>query len=311
MIEKIIGALRKSFLLVFFRNIWLFWIALAYSLLAMLLIFGATALPVVFWVASGRGFEPGLLFSQPLEFIIQYRMLIIYSLAGYTAGFILFLVIWLYYHGALTAVVTRAVGNYEEEESGRVEPGMFFRDGGRYLAKSSGTAALAGLLPLPPLVVLMALAVILLFRLAAGDWMTFARPPAGMIIFILAAGLALAATVLLTILAVLWYRYSLCAVCADGLTVGKAMHASLGFFKRCWHGVLGLVLASVLLSLALGGVTWPISYAIEVIGDFSAMLKLLLKLPVFLVSMVAGIGFDLWMKAALVVFYIDNRTPVV
>ena len=291
MIEKIVSALRKSFLLVFFRNIWLFWIALVYSLLALVLIFGATALPVVYWVAAGHHFDPGLLFSRPLEFILSHWLLIMYSLGGYTVGFILFLVVWLFYHGALTAVVTRAVGKLRSAETGRVDSGAFLQDGRMFLSKSTGTAALAGLLPLPTLVVMLAVGGILLIRMAA-DPTRILMPLSGV-----------------TILAVLWYRYSLSAVCADGLSVAQAMLASLKFFGRCWHGVLGLVLASILLSMAVGGLALPINYGIGLIGNFSEMLELFLKLPGYLLSTVVGVGFDLWMKAALVVFYIENREP--
>ena len=243
MIEKIVSALRKSFLLVFFRNIWLLWAALAYSFLGLVLILGATALPVLFWVAAGRDFDPGLLFSRPLEFIISYRLLILYAMAGYTVGFILFLVVWLFYHGALTSVVTRAVEKLREADTGRVEPGRFLRDGRGFLSRSAGTAALAGLLPLPALIVLLAVAAIMLIRLTAGDLQALMPPSGLMILLIAACVLALLATALLTALAVLWYRYALCAVCADNLKVAQAMRASLSFFGKCWHGVLGLVLA--------------------------------------------------------------------
>ena len=309
MIEKIVSALRKSFLLVFFRNIWLFWIALVYSLLALVLIFGVTALPVVYWVAAGYHFDPGLLFSRPLEFILSHWLLIIYSLGGYTVGFILFLVVWLFYHGALTAVVTRAVGKLRSAETGRVDSGAFLKDGRTFLSKSAGTASLAGLLPLPTLVVLLAVGGILLIRMAT-DPTRILMPLSGVTILLMVVGaLALVATVLLTILAVLWYRYSLCAVCADGLSVAQAMLVSLKFFGRCWHGVLGLVLASILLSMAFSGLALPINYGIGLIGNFSEMLELFLKLPGYLLSTVVGVGFDLWMKAALVVFYIENREP--
>ena len=310
MIEKIVAALRKSFLLVFFRNIWLFWVALVYSLLALVLIFGATALPVVYWMAAGYHFDPWLLFSRPLEFILSHWLLIMYSLGGYTVGFILFLVVWLFYHGALTAVVTRAVGKLQSAETGRVDSGAFLRDGRMFLLKSAGTASLAGLLPLPSLVVLLAVGGILLIRLAADPGQVF-MPLSGVTILLMLVGvLAVVATVVLTILAVLWYRYSLCAVCADGLSVAQAMQASLRFFGRCWHGVLGLVLASILLGMVLTGLTVPIHYGVKLIGDFSEILELFLKLPGFLLSIVVGVGFELWMKAALVVFYIDNKRAV-
>ncbi len=310
MIEKIVSALRKSFLLVFFRNIWLLWAALAYSFLAMVLILGATALPVLFWVVAGRDFDPGLLFSRPLEFIIGHRLLIIYAMAGYTVGFILFLVVWLFYHGALTSVVTRAMEKIREADTGRVEPGRFLRDGRELLSKSAGTAALAGLLPLPALIVLLAVAVIMLIRLTAGEWQALMPPSGVMILLLAAAALALVATALLTVLAVLWYRYALCAVCADNLGVAQALRASLSFFGKYWHGVLGLVLASILLGMALSGVSLPITYGVKLLGNFSVIMKLLLQLPIFLVSTIVGVGFDLWMKAAVVVFYLDNKRAV-
>jgi hypothetical protein len=308
MIEKIVGALRKSFLLVFFKNIWLFLVSLGYSLLSVILILGSTALPVIVWVALGRDFNPGLLFSRPLEFIIEYRMLIVYAMTAYTVGFALFLVVWLYYHAGLTAVVTRAAGGLTEESNGQVSPGLFLRDGRTYFLKSSGTAALAGLLPLPPVVLFLAVAAILLIRLAAGS-VQLMPPSTGMILLILAGVLCLVATVLLTILAVLWYRYALCAVCADNLGVAQAMGAGLSFIRRYWHGVLGLLLASIVLSIALSGLSMTANFAIKLLGFLGKMLEILLALPMFIVSMIAGVGLELWMKSALVVFYLDNRKP--
>ncbi|MBN2288934.1 MAG: hypothetical protein JXQ83_06335 [Candidatus Glassbacteria bacterium] len=309
MVEKIVSALRKSFLLVFFRNFWLFWAALAYSFLSLVLILGATALPVVYWVLTGGHFDPALLFSRPLEFIVSHRLLIIYALAGYTVGFILFLLVWLFFHAALTAVVTRAVEGLRDGGTGRVEPGEFLRGGRRLMAGSTGTAALAGLLPLPAFVVLLAVAVVLLIRLAVDPGLLVPPFSGGLVLLAAAGVLSLLATVLLTVLAVLWYRYALCAVCADSLGVARAMRASLRFFFRCWHGVLGLVLASILIGLALSGLTLPVSYGIKLLGDFSRILEIMLVLPGGLLSVAVGVGSELWVKSALVAFYLDTRQP--
>ena len=309
MIEKIVSALRKSFRLVFFRNIWLLWVALAYSFLSVFFMLGSTAVPVIYWVLAGRDFEPGLLFTNPLEFIIEYRLLIIYAALAYTVGFILFLVIWLFYHAGLTAVVTRAVDGFQADGDGKVAPGMFLKEGRRFMTRSTGTAALAGLLPLPPLVVLLAVAVVLLVR-AAIDPGIFMPPLSGGIVLLLLAGvISLLATALLVALAWLWYRFALCAVCADDLTVAKAMQASLRFFRRCWHGVLGLVLANILLGMVISGLSMSVSFGIKALGGFNPVLEILLAFPATIASMAISLGFGLWMKSVLVVFYLDTREP--
>ena len=133
--------------------------------------------------------------------------------------------------------------------------------------------------------------------------------PGGMILLVVAGVLFLIATGLMTILAVLWYRYALCAVCADNLGVAQAMRASLSFFRSCWHGVLGLLLASILLGIALSGLSMSVNFGIKLLGFLGELLEVLLALPMFIVSLIAGIGLELWMKSALVVFYLDNRKP--
>ena len=71
--------------------------------------------------------------------------------------------------------------------------------------------------------------------------------------------------------------------------------------------VLGLLLASIILSIALSGLSMTANFGIKLLGFLGEMLEILLALPMFIVSMIAGIGLELWMKSALVVFYLDNR----
>ncbi|MEA2063651.1 MAG: hypothetical protein U9P14_08145 [Gemmatimonadota bacterium] len=308
MVEKIVAALRKSFLVVFSRNIWLFWYALAYNLLGPLLILGFTALPVVYWIVAGHDFDLELLYSQPLEFIAGAWRLILYSLAGYTVGFIVFLALYLFFHGALTSVISRAARNYNIGANEKMPQEMFLAEGRRLFPASAGTAAVAGLLPLPGLVALMVLAAVLLLRLGDGHLGMAGLHSSLFMLLVLAGSVAmLLVTILLTVLALLWYRYSLCAAVAGNLSVGRAVRQAAGFCARAWHGVLGLALVHILLGLALTAFPMSISYGIKLISGSGFLFPFLFNLISTPLTILAGIAFELWMKSALVVFYLDNR----
>jgi hypothetical protein len=99
------------------------------------------------------------------------------------------------------------------------------------------------------------------------------------------AGIGLVAVILiLTFLALLWYRFALCAVCVDNLGPAPAMRAAISFVSRQWLLVLGLVIVW----LSLGLVNIILSFVLSLSFVFSFII-------------------NLWLDTALVVLYIDNR----
>lgn len=306
MLEKIVAALRRAGQVVF-KNLWLLLFAFFYSLAAPLFFLGGTGLPILYWVARGRYFEPALLWKDPLAFILSHWQMILYSMAGCLVGFTVYLVLALYYYGALTGVVSRSA-QHSSPEVAPISPSAFWLEGKKAFAGSLATASIASLLPLPPLILLFGLAALFVLRLPSiilggGAWT--ASP---LFVMLAVAGLgALALTGILTLAAVLWYRYALCAVCVDSLAAPAAMRAALSFFKRQWRLVLGLLVASLFLGLLSTVFTALWDFLARLEGGLSAPVSLILRLSGFPLFFVLGVFMGLWLKAALVVLYTDNR----
>ncbi len=305
MFEKIVAALRRA-AIVIFKNLWLLAFGFAYTLAAPVLFLGGAGLPILFWAASGRYFEPELLWSDPVSFLLGHWQLILFSMAGCFVGFTLYLVVILFYHGALTGSVAQAApGGNQGVQS--IPCATFFREGRKHFAGSMATATLVSLLPLFPCIILFGLGVLILLRLPSLLTVGGLNASPAMIVLGLATlGFGLL-SVILSWLAFLWYRYALCALCVESLKAGRAMRRSLDFFAKRWSLVLGLVVAS----LALGAICWmltaPWSLLTRFVGDISQPLALALRVLIIPVSLVLSVFMELWFKAAAVVLYNDNR----
>jgi hypothetical protein len=282
MFERIVAALRKAGTVIF-KNLWLLIFAFVYTFSGPVLMLGGTGLPILYWGLSGRNFNPELLRKNPVDFLVSHWQLVLYSLAGCLVGFIIYLLIVLFYKGALTAVVLRsALRSHPWAE--RVAPGLFWQEGRRRFSASAATATIASILPLPPMILLFGLAVLFAGRIfsmiALGRWESLTE-----LILPATAGIGLVAVILiLTFLALLWYRFALCAVCVDNLGPAPAMRAAISFVSRQWLLVLGLVIVW----LSLGLVNIILSFVLSLSFVFSFII-------------------NLWLDTALVVLYIDNR----
>jgi hypothetical protein len=305
MIEKIVVALRRA-AIVILKNLWLFAFGFAYTLAAPVFFLGGTGLPILFWAASGRYFEPGLLWRDPLSFLLSHWQLILFSMAGCFVGFTLYLVVVLFYHGALTGSVARAA---PAEALGALSiPGAtFFQEGRKNFTGSLATATLASLLPLFPGIILFGLG--LLFLLKLPSLLTLGElnaSPALVVLGLAALGFGLL-SVIIGWLAFLWYRYALCALCVESLPAGRAMRRALDFFAERWPLVLGLVVASLVLGVICWMLTAPLGFLTRFAEDISQPLALALRVLIIPLSLVLGVFMELWFKAALVVLYIENR----
>ena len=172
MFERIIAALRKAGTVIF-KNLWLLIFAFVYTFSGPVLMLGGTGLPILYWWLSGRYFNPELLRKNPVDFLVSHWQLVLYSLAGCLVGFIIYLLIVLFYKGALTAVVLRsALRSHPWAE--RVAPGIFWQEGRRRFSASAATATIASILPLPPMILLLGLMAFYAVRvssmIAPGGW---------------------------------------------------------------------------------------------------------------------------------------------
>ena len=305
MIEKIILALRRA-AAVIFKNVWLFAYGFAYTLAGPILLLGGTGLPVLFWAASGRYFEPELLWRDPVSFLLGHWQLILFSMAGFFVGFTIYLVAAVFYNGALTGSVARAAPAGSPGAL-NIPAATFFQQGRKNFAGSMATIGLASLLPLLPGIILCGLGVLFLLRLPS--LLSAGQPgssPALIVLGLAAIGFGLL-TAVLSWLALLWYRYALSALCVESLPAGGAMRRAFEFFAARWQLVLGLVVAS----LILGAICWMLSapwgFLAGLVEDISQPLALALKILIIPVSLVLGVFTELWLKAAVVVLYIDNR----
>ena len=305
MLEKVVGALRRA-AIVIFKNLWLLAYGFAYTLAAPVFFLGGTGLPILFWAASGRYFEPGLLWRDPVSFLLGHWQLILFSMAGCFVGFTVYLVVTIFYHGALTGSVAQAA------PAGSLGvlaiPGAtFIREGRKNFSGSLASATLASLLPLLPAIILCGLAVLLLLKLPSllihGE---FSGSPAMVVLGLATIGFGLLSVILLW-LAFLWYRYALCALCVESLPAGRAMRRALDFFAERWPLVLGLVVASVVLGLVCWMLTAPLGFLTRFAKDISQPLALALRILIIPFSLVLGVFMELWFKAAVVVLFIDNR----
>ena len=305
MLEKVVSALRRA-AIVIFKNLWLLAYGFAYTLAAPVLFLGGTGLPILFWAASGRYFEPGLLWRDPVSFLLGHWQMVLFSMAGCFVGFTVYLVVALFYHGALTGAVIQAA---PAGGLGALDiPGAtFIREGRKNFNGSLASATLASLLPILPVLILCTLAALLLFRLPSmlihGD---FSGSPAMIILSLATLGFGLLSLLLLW-LAFLWYRYALCAICVESLPAGRAMRRALEFFAERWPLVLGLVLASLVLGLIGGMLTAPMGFLTRFAKDISWLLAVALKVLIIPFSLVLTVFMELWLKAAVVVLFIDNR----
>ncbi len=312
MFERVVQALRKA-ALVIFRNLWLFLFATIYALLGPLLVLGGTGLPVLLWWVAGRPLHPALLATDPLAFLLRHWQLILYALLGGMLGYALYLVITIFYRGALTGTVARAVQTGRDgSETRRLPAATFLREGRDNFAGSLGTATLAYLLPLPvllPLLGLLTLGALRLPKLLSTAFLAGGLPELTAPLIILAAAgvLLLLLTVLLTALAGLWYRYALAALCAEGLPASRAMGAALEFFRRRWRLVLILMLFWLVLGLAFGAASWPFGFLVDQLSGLARGIVRGFLLLIAPATVALGFFLELWMSTAMVVLYLDNR----
>jgi len=305
MFEKIIAVLRGA-AVVILNNLWLILWSLLYMLAGPLFMLGGTGLPILYWVARGRYFEPDLLWKSPLSFLLGHWQLILYSMAGCLVGFTLFLVVMMFYQAALTGAVSRAAAGGAAAVV-KLPSAVFWEEGRKRLKASLATATLASILPLIPSIFLIILAAFFVTSLSS-MFISGNLSISPLLIFLGVSGaFFLLLTVIAGWIALFWYRLALCAVCVEELEPGRAMRRSLSFFSENWPLVLALIAVSIVLSVA----SWSFSAPLGLIGGSSRLAGLpgvlLLKLMALPVSMLIGMLLDLWMQAALVVLFIENR----
>ncbi|MBW7995955.1 MAG: hypothetical protein FVQ81_05155 [Candidatus Glassbacteria bacterium] len=304
-VERIISSLRRSGALIL-SNIWLLGWAFLYSFTGPVLLLGGTGLPVLYWWQKGRYFEPGLLFTDPAAFVLGHGQLILWSLAGSFVGFAIYIIVLLFYQGALTGVVARGIVP-GEQGAGKVDHMEFWSEGSALFGHSMGTATLASLLPLLPGLALLAFVSILAFKvpdLVAGG-LGFTSPV--LIISVAGAVVTGLLTVLTGWLAFLWYQFALAAARVEGCAAGGALGRAWRFFTSRWTLVVVFVLAMILLGFLSWGVSAPFSMGGKFVRDWSAPLGMAMQIVGAPLGAVLGIFMNLWLKCALVVLFIDNR----
>ncbi len=303
--EIVVASLRRSALLIV-KNIWLLGWAFLYTFTAPLFMLGGTGLPVLFWWLGGRYFEPSLLFSDPLAFMLGHAPLILISLAGFTVGFTLYLLVLFFYHGALTGVAVRglAAGGDGAE---KVSASVFFEEGTGLFFPGLASATLVSLLPLLPMVVLLLLVILLSFNLAAiVTGVLDLRTPWVLLCMVL-TGICAFLTLLTGWVAFLWYRFSLVASRVEGLDGRAATGRAWSFFKARWKLVVCFVAALFLLAVLSWGVTAPFSMGGKMLEGVMMPLGIAMQIVAVPLGLVLGVFIDLWTRCALVALYIDNR----
>ena len=305
MLERIVFALRRSGI-VMFTNPWLLGVAVLYSLLGPLLILGGTGLPMLVWFASGRLSDPGQLWRDPLSFLVSQWQLILIAMAGCFVGFTIYLLVFLFYHGGLTAAFAEALP--AGEAGGRkVGAHVFWSRGRELFGESALLATIASLLPLLPALGLLAVAAVAAFRLPElvlhgikGLWPALAA-------LAVAGFLFLALTLVTVWLGMLLYRLALCARCLENVSGSAAMSRALKFAADKWRLVLLFAVAVLVISLVSWGVTAPFTLAGRLLKQSSLALSILTRLLAIPISFVIGIFLEIWLKGALVALFVDNR----
>ncbi len=304
-VELVVASLRRSAILIG-KNIWLLGWAFLYSFSAPLFLLGGTGLPVLIWWLSGRSFDPGLLFSDPLMFMLGHLPLVLFSMAGFTIGFGFYLVMLIFYHGALTGVAVRGL-SAGSGGAVKVSASSFIDEGGRMFAPGVAITTLASLLPLLPMVVLLVLVFVLSFSI--GPLITGALDirTLWVLLCIVLAVAAVALTLITGWIAFLWYKFSLVALRVEGHGARASLGRAWGFFKLRWQLVVFFVVALLLLSVLGWGVTAPFSMGGKMLGGMMSPLGLMLQIVGVPLGIVLGIFIDLWTRCALVALFIDNR----
>jgi hypothetical protein len=304
-VELVIASLRRSAILIG-KNIWLLGWAFLYSFTAPLFMLGGTGLPVLFWWLGGRYFEPSLLFSDPLAFLLGHFSLILFSLAGFTVGFALYLLVMMFYHGALTGVAARG---FAAKRAGaeKVSASIFFEEGTRMFFPGMTSIALASLLPLLPMVVLLLLVMVLSFNLAALVSGTLDMFTPWVLVCIVLSGISGFLTLLTGWLAFLWYKFALAASRVESLDGRAATGRAWRFFKARWKLVVCYVAALLLLAVLSWGVTAPFTMGGKMLDGALKPLGIALQIVAIPLSVVLGVFIDLWTRCALVALFIDNR----
>jgi hypothetical protein len=304
-VELVIASLRRSAILIG-KNIWLLGWAFLYAFTAPLFMLGGTGLPVLFWWLGGRYFEPTLLFSDPLAFILGHMSLILFALAGFTVGFVLYLLVMLFYYGALTGVAARgfAPGNIGAE---KVRASTFFEEGARMFSPGLTSIALVSLLPLLPMAVLLLLVVVISFKLAALVSGTLDISTPWVLICIVLTGISGFLTLLTSWIAFLWYKFSIAASRVENLDGRAATGRAWSFFKARWKLVVCYVVALLLLAVLSWGVTAPFSMGGKMLDGVMKPLGVALQIVAVPLGVVLTLFIDLWTRCALVALFIDNR----
>ena len=304
-VELIIASLRRSAILLG-KNIWLLGWAFFYSLTAPVLLLGGTGLPILFWWLSGRYFEPGLLFNDPLAFILGHAPLVLFSLAGFTVGCGIYLLALLFYHGALTGVAVRGLAG-GSGGTGKVSASLFFEEGCGMFAPGMTIATLVSLLPLLPMVILLLPVTVLSFNLAGlVTGVLDIRTPWVLLCFMLAV-IGGVLTALCCWMAMLWYQFSLAAARVESHGGRAALWRAWRFFKERWRLVVCYLAASLLLGVLAWGVTTPFSMGGKFVQDWSAPLGMAMQIVGAPLGVVLSVFLDLWLKCALVALFVDNR----
>jgi len=227
-------------------------------------------------------------------------------MGGCLVGFALYIEVGLAYHGALTGVIGKAAlpGTTQVEQ---LPSRVFWKEGRKHFSGSAATAALASILPLPGLLLLLGIAALFVIRFSATLFTGELGGSLILLALVLAGAAVLVLSLLLSWLAVLWYRYALCALCIESLGAGAAMRAALSFFSRKWPLVLGLVLATIFLSMLSGLLLASWGIITDVLDETSFALWSISKALAMSLGVALGVFMELWFKAALVVLYIDNK----
>lgn len=304
-VELVVASLRRSAVLIG-KNIWLLGWAFLYSLAGPVLLLGGTGLPVLFWWLGGRYFEPGLLFNDPLAFLLGHAPLIVFSLAGFTIGSGIYLLVLLFYHGALTGVAARGL-TAGSGGAGKVSASLFFEEGVRMFAPGMVIITLASLLPLLPLLPLLLLVGVLSFNLTGLVTGMLDIRTLWVLLCLVLAVISAVLTALCCWVVMFWYRFALVAARVEGHNGKEALWRTWRFFKERWRLVVCYLVALVLLSVLSLGITVPFSVGGKILSGLMAPLGIALQIVAVPLGAVLSIFLDLWLKCALVALYVDNR----
>ncbi len=306
MVETVVAALRRSALAVL-RNLWLLFFEVVNSLCGPLLMGGGLLLPLAFWWLTHGMPSPENLARDPLGFMIANWTVLVWSFAGWSVGACLYLLIWLFYSAALTGAIGMACGNSGGSSAGPVKLAEFWRAGRCGFSRGTGIASVSALITIPPLVPLLALAVMLIRRLPE----LITGPRTEMIGAALKFGIPLALLALLfgilSWLALVWYRYALCFAVVRGQTTGQALRSALSFFRDNWKPVIGLAVSALVIGILTSLTFAQAGFMIERLEALNGGLPMIVSLLLMPVGFVFGVFMNIWMHSAVVTLFLGRE----